>query len=276
MTLGEALETGIGTLEANMVSVSRLTAEVLLAHSLGVDRTYLYAHNTDTIDEKAWDTYRAMLERRSTGEPTQHITGTQEFYGRPFSVDSSVLIPRPETEFVIETVGKLNHWKAPRIIDVGTGSGCIAITLGLEIPSAEVYASDISERALAMAGRNARALGASVEFLTMNLMDACHGAFEFVVSNPPYVATADFRSLQREVREHEPHVALFAPGEPTSVYQNLIPQALDRLVQGGHLVVEIGFAMEAQIRGLFGEQWELLPTRADLQGIPRVIAARKR
>lgn len=276
MTLGEALETGIRTLEKNMVSVSRLTAEVLLAHSLGVDRTYLYAHNTDTIDEKAWDTYRAMLDRRSTGEPTQHITGTQEFYGRPFSVDNSVLIPRPETEFLIEVVGKLNHWKAPRIIDVGTGSGCIAITLGLEIPSSEVFASDISERALAVAGRNARALGSSVEFLTMNLMDACHGDFEFVVSNPPYVATADFRSLQREVREHEPHVALFAPGEPTSVYRNLLPQALDRLVQGGHLVVEIGFAMEEQIRGLFGEEWELLPTRADLQGIPRVIAARKR
>ena len=276
MTLGEALATGIETLEQNLVSAARLTGEVLLAHSLGVDRTYIYSHNNDTIDKRVWDNYRSMLDRRLTGEPTQHITGIQEFYGRPFSVNERVLIPRPETEFVIEVVARLNHWEAPRIIDVGTGSGCIAITLSLEIPSSEVFAGDISEEALHVASRNSLALGASVGFLNMNLTDACTGQFEFVVSNPPYVDTNDFRSLQREVREHEPHVALFAPDEPTSVYRNLLPQAHERLIQGGYLVVEIGYAMEKQIRDLFGEEWELMATRADLQGIPRVIAARKR
>ena len=276
MTLGEALATGIETLEQNLVSAARLTGEVLLAHSLGADRTYIYSHNNDTIDKRVWDNYRSMLERRLTGEPTQHITGIQEFYGRPFSVNERVLIPRPETEFVIEVVARLNHWEAPRIIDVGTGSGCIAITLSLEIPSSDVFAGDISEEALHVASRNSLALGASVGFLNMNLTDACTGQFEFVVSNPPYVDTNDFRSLQREVREHEPHVALFAPDEPTSVYRNLLPQAHERLIQGGYLVVEIGYAMETKIRGLFGDEWELLPTRADLQGIPRVIAARKR
>ncbi len=276
MTLGEALATGIEILEQNLVSASRLTAEVLLAHSIGADRTYLYTHDRDVIDNKAWDAYQSMLERRSAGEPTQHITGVQEFYGRPFSVNEFVLIPRPETELVIEVVGELNQWEAPRIIDVGTGSGCIAITLRLEIPSSEVIASDISEEALRVARKNSIALGASVGFLNMDLTEACRGDFEFVVSNPPYVATTDLASLQREVREHEPHVALFAPDDPTSVYRNLLPQAHERLIRGGYLVVEIGFAMEAEVRKLFGEEWELPPTRADLQGIPRVIAARKR
>ncbi len=275
MTLREALAAGTAILDKSQVSSPRLSAEVLLSHCLGVERPYLYAHDRDEMVAAHLDAYRSMLDRKSAGEPLQHITGTQEFFGRAFRVNSTVLIPRPETELVVETVCELNEWARARIVDVGTGSGCIGVTLALEIPDAKVFAVDVSPEGLGVARHNAVELGAEVALAAVDVLDAIGGVFEFVVSNPPYVACGDYPSLQKEVRNYEPHVALFAPDDTLSVYRKLIPQAKERLIGGGHLVVEIGFALEEGVRKLFGEDWELLPTRTDLQGIPRVVAARK-
>ena len=276
MTLGEALAAGTEILDKNKISSPRLAAEVLLSRCLGVERPYLYAHDRDKMGAKHLAAYRSMLGRKSAGEPLQHITGIQEFFGRSFRVNPSVLIPRPETELVVETVCELNEWARARIVDVGTGSGCIAVTLALEIPDATVFAVDVSPEALGVARHNAVELGTDVALAAVDVLDALEGVFEFVVSNPPYVARGDYPSLQREVRDYEPHVALFAPDDTLSVYRKLIPEAYEHLIIGGHVVVEIGFALEESVRKLFGKGWELLPTKTDLQGIPRVIAARKR
>ena len=276
MILREALAAGTEILAKNQISSPRLSAEVLLSLCLGVERPYLYAHDRDEIGAENLDAYRTMLDRKSAGEPLQHITGIQEFFGRPFRVNPSVLIPRPETELVVETVCELNEWVAPRIVDVGTGSGCIGVTLALQVPNATVMGVDVSPEALGVARHNADELGTTVTLAAADVLDALGGEFEFVVSNPPYVARGDYPSLQKEVRDYEPHVALFAPDDTLSVYRKLIPQAHEHLIAGGHLVVEIGFALEEGVQELFGEGWELLPTRTDLQGIPRVIAARKR
>lgn len=276
MTLDEALAAGTRVLEENHVQSPQLTAEVFLAHCLRSDRSFLYTHGDDNLDESIAQVYRSMIVRRSSREPLQYITGIQEFYGRTFSVDPSVLIPRPETEFVVDAILEVNEWEGPRIVDVGTGSGCIAITLALEIPQAVVWASDISLEALRTACENAHNLRTSVQFACMQLTDAWGGTFEIVASNPPYVTGDELAGLEREVRDHEPEIALSGDGNPLNFYRRLQSEAHESLVTGGILAVEIGYSMEEAVRDLFGPEWELLPTRSDLQGIPRVITARKR
>src|SRR5262249_30680672 len=155
-----------------------------------------------------------------------------------------------------------------RILDVGTGSGCIAVTLALEIPGAQVFATDISQAALQVARQNAAALSASVGFVCMDFLDAVTGSLEFIVSNPPYVRPGDIHRLQREVREHEPHVALFSPADELEVYRRLMAGAARLLTRGGHLMMEVGIGMDERVLDLFGADWERLPTKADLQGIP--------
>ncbi len=219
MTLREAIAAGTAILDKSQISSPRLSAEVLLSHCLGVERPYLYSHDRDEMGPAHLDAYRSMLDRKSAGEPLQHITGIQEFFGRSFEVNSSVLIPRPETELVIETVCDLNEWAGARIVDMGTGSGCIGVTLALEIPDAQVFAIDVSPEGLGVARHNAAELGAEVALAAVDVLDAVGGLFEFVVSNPPYVARGDYHSLQKEVRNYEPHVALFAPDDTLSVYR---------------------------------------------------------
>ena len=158
-----------------------------------------------------------------------------------------------------------------RILDVGTGSGCIGVTLALEIPGAQVFAGDISEEAVRVARENALSLKAPVHFVCMDLMDGISGPFDFIVSNPPYVGRGELNKLQREVREHEPHVALFGGLE---IYERLVRGAAELLYPGGYLIMEIGFGMEESILKLFGPEWKRLPTKADLQGIPRTIIAK--
>ena len=276
MTVGETLAAATQSLENHRISSARLTADVLLAHCMNVDRPFLYTHTADALSERLHQSYRSMIARRIAGEPLQYITGVQEFYGRRFAVDASVLIPRPETEWVIEAVLEVRFGSNSRIVDIGTGSGCIACTLALELPGISVSASDISLEALKMARKNADRLEAQVDFVCTEMLGAWSGPFDVVVSNPPYVSSEEFDGLQREVRDFEPRVALIGNGDPLDIYRRLRSQAYECMVDGGTLVVEIGYSMEEAIRGLFDQRWELLPTRNDLQGIPRVISARKR
>ena len=280
MNIREALRTAAERLEINRISNARLTAELLLAHSLSVDREYLYAHDDRVLGDDEYQSLEDALYDRVSGVPVQYIVGRQEFYGRPFRVNPAVLIPRPETEHIIESVIEIlaTRGQTPscRIIDVGTGSGCIAATLALEIPGSEVFACDISEAAVRVAQENATALGAAVGFACMDVLDAVNGPFDFITSNPPYVRPDDLSRLQREVRDHEPHVALFSAEDGLGIYRRLVQAAYKKLRPGGYLVMEIGIGMEEKVLELFGAGWEKLPAKADLQGIPRTVIARSR
>ena len=275
MTIRGALRAAAERLELHRVSNARLTAEVLLAHLLSVSREYLHAHDERALNPEESDALENALYDRISGVPLQYIVGKQEFYGRYFHVNPAVLIPRPETEFIIESVlGIHATWgQTPRcqVLDVGTGSGCIAVTLALEIPEADVFAADISEEAVCVALENAANLKADVGFFCADLMDGVTGPFDFIVSNPPYVAPGDLSRLQREVRDHEPHVALFGGLE---IYRRIVRDAGEHLRPGGYLIMEIGLGMEDAVLDLFGAEWDKLPTKTDLQGIPRTIIAK--
>jgi release factor glutamine methyltransferase len=223
--------------------------------------------------------YIALLERRFKGEPIQYILGETEFYRLPFLVTPDVLIPRPETEHVVEKVLELaRSFAAPRIIDVGTGSGAIAVALAHELPNAAVTATDTSAAALEIARENARRNGVQrVRFAEGDLLAPVAGEqFDIVASNPPYVAEADRGSLAVEVREYEPAQALFAGDDGLEIYQRLIPQAFNALAQGGYVVLEIGYGQEPPIGALLGEAgFEKIEFSPDLQGIARVACAQK-
>jgi release factor glutamine methyltransferase len=252
-----------------------LNAEVLLSHVLSVEKAYLYTHDErELTDDEAQRLEEAVYERVS-GVPVQYIIGRQEFFGRYFAVNPTVLIPRPETELLVESLIDLHPADGSRIIDVGTGSGCIGITLALELPESHVTLSDVSFEALQTARANAANLGANVGIACMDLLEAASGPFDFILSNPPYVSRAETSRLQREVREHEPHVALFAEDDGLSAYRQLIPSAGRLLRPGGYLLMEIGFGLEERVLSLFNDSWERLPTGADLQGIPRIVGARR-
>jgi len=277
LTLSEALLEATSRLERGRVSNPRLCAEVLLAHFIRQDRTFLYAHGECEIGGEEYQSLKSAIYERLSGVPVQYIIGHQEFYGRDFVVNPSVLIPRPETEFIVESVLENTSASDARIIDVGTGSGCIAVTLALELPNAEVFASDISEDALRIARLNASQFNARLRFVCADLLDGIEGEFDWIVSNPPYVHPNQRDYLQREVRDHEPHVALFSPGHGVEIYRRLVDQASPRLKSGGWLIMEIGFGMEDSVRALFKEEgWQICPTKTDLQGIPRTVIARRR
>jgi len=276
VTLRETLRAAIQRLDHHRVANARLSAETLLAHCLGVDRTYLYTHDERAITPEESQRFEDAIYDRISGVPVQYIVGRQEFYGRYFTVNPSVLIPRPETEYAVEAVLALQPAPGSAIMDVGTGSGCIGVTLALELPETRVTVADISFEALGVARTNAANLGANVGVVCMDLLEGVAGPFDFIVSNPPYVSPKDASRLQHEVREHEPHVALFAQDDGFAMFRRLIPSAEHLLKPGGYFIAEIGFGMEEQVLGFFGLSWQKLPTRADLQGIPRTISARKR
>ncbi|MGH9576071.1 MAG: peptide chain release factor N(5)-glutamine methyltransferase [Terriglobales bacterium] len=282
MRLRQALNSGIEKLESAHVGSPRMNAEVLLMFVLACDRAYLYAHPEREVTAAELARYDEALAERARGRPSQYITGHQEFWGLDLIVSPAVLIPRPETEHVVETVLELVRDAAPsaqlRIVDVGTGSGCIALALAKELPRAEVHALDISVAALEIARANAARLelGGRIVFQRSDLLAAVPVGtmFDFVVSNPPYVGEAEPEKVQREVREFEPRVAVFAGEKGLEVYQRLIPQARERLKPGGWLVMEIGYSIEEAVRALLSG-WSEVRVTHDLQGIPRVVAARK-
>ena len=275
MIIREALRKAAERLESHRVSSPRLNAEVILAHCLEVDKTFLYTHDDRTLDDAEFQRIEDALYERISGVPVQYIVGRQEFYGRYFAVNPDVLIPRPETEFIVEAVLGLKPPSNSSIIDVGTGSGCIGLTLALELPETRVTITDISYEALKTAKANAVRLGARASIVCMDLLDAACGPFDIVVSNPPYVSRGESSRLQIEVREHEPHVALFGEEDGLAAYRKLIPSAEQALKEGGYLIMEIGAGLERRVLELFGPAWQVFPTRKDLQGIPRTVSAQK-
>ena len=274
MTLQTALQQGAEILEKAAVPAPRLTAEVLLGHALRCERAFLYAHSDDLLIERAWIHYGRYLNERLRGKPTQYITHKQEFYGREFYVDESVLIPRPETEHLVESaLVYIKEHADGQIMDVGTGSGGIAITIAVETKRALV-ASDISLAALSVAERNRATYSASVSFVAANLLDAIRPAsIDLLISNPPYVPGADAANMQREVRDWEPHVALFAGDSGLEIYHRLIAGAETALVPGGVLMMELGYQSLEGVRAMLESRWTDIETVADLAGFPRVVSA---
>jgi release factor glutamine methyltransferase len=257
-------------------------AERLLRHVLGCERAALVAHPDRPVPEPEAQLFHALVSRRASREPLQHILGTQAFWRHEFLVTRDVLIPRPETERLVETsLEILKDVARPLIVDVGTGSGCIALSLAAERPDAVVHAIDISPAALAVAVENARRLGLEgrVAFHLGDLLAPLAplaGRVDLVVSNPPYVDPADRDTLAPEVRDHDPALALFPPGDPISLYRRLAEAAASCLRAGGWLVVEIGQGQAAAVEALCRDEG-LVAARCDrdLAGIPRCLAARR-
>ena len=273
MNVQTALVQGTRLLEDAGVGVPRLTAEVLLGHAMRVAREYFYAHPEQELREVEWLHYGRYLHERLGGKPTQYITHRQEFYSREFRVTPDVLIPRPETEHVVEAALELAR-SAKRVLDVGTGSGALAITLRLEL-GAEAWATDISAEAAMVAAGNAARLEAGVNFAVCDLMDAIAAdSMELIVSNPPYVPLAHREGLQREVRDFEPHVALFGGQTGFELYDRIVADAPRVLRAGGWLIMELGFTSLDHVRALL-TGWSDVRVIPDLAGIPRVIAARQ-
>ncbi len=292
MDVRAALKAAMARLRAAHVPSHWLAAELLMMHTLGRDRAWLYAHPEAEVPPADSEKYNHLVEQRCAGAPTQYLTGKQEFWGLEFEVTREVLIPRPETEHVVEValerMGKNSKELPLAIADVGTGSGCLAVALAREFPRATVLATDVSAAALEVASRNAARHGvaARIEFAHCNLLDgfaasslaARRASLELVVSNPPYVARAEGTTLPREVGDHEPPNALFGGEDGVDVYPPLAEQAANVLRPGGLLVVELGYNSEAHVRPLFdsGERWRNVTTTLDLAGIPRVLAAERR
>ena len=259
-----------------------MNAETLLMFVLGVNRAYLYAHPERELSAEEQMRYDDVVAQRASGVPSQYITGHQEFWGLDFIVSPAVLIPRPETEHLVETVLELaREVPAPRIVDVGTGSGCIALALAHELRSAEVFGVDLSTDALEIACANAARLQLEgrVHFLQSNVLAtlANRHDFDFVVSNPPYVGQGEADKVQRSVFQFEPRMAVFAGEHGLDVIRPLIDQAHAALKPGGWLAMEIGYSMrDAVIALLYPTLWDNPEVVPDLQGIPRVIVVRKR
>jgi release factor glutamine methyltransferase len=292
LTFAGALREAAGRLRAAGLDEPRREANSLLMHATGREHAFLITHADDELTAEQLSAFQDSLERRAAGEPFQYIAGRQEFYGLEFEVTPDVLIPRPETELLVEVaLALLKRTEAPLLCDVGTGSGCVAVTLLHERRDARGLALDISAAALAVAARNAARHGTSerLRFLVSDCFDALRegehkgereGAdegvrFDLVASNPPYIAEEEIAGLQREVREHEPRVALTPGGDGLSVIRRLVSEAPLFLKPGGHLLIEIGFGQHERVRALADPTvWTLLDIHRDLQGIPRTVALR--
>ena len=301
--LRQALHDGLARLEAARlvgvdIDAARLSAEVLLFHVAHCDRAHLYAHPERELTPDEQQQYEALIARRAAGEPLQYIIGHQEFWRMDFRVTPAVLIPRPETEHLVEQTlvlarrfhpeafaeaahgtdlqEKALRGKALRLIDVGTGSGAIAVSLAVELPQAEVAAVDLSPEALDVARQNAERLGARVQFTVSDVLESIpeEPVFDFVVSNPPYVGLDEADKVQQVVLQNEPHLALFAGAEGLAVIRRLIPQAWARLRPGGWLLMEIGWSQSEMVKALL-VGWHNIHVINDLAGVPRIVAARK-
>lgn len=281
MTVREALA------EAS-AAIARRDAEVLLAHTLECDRAWLLAHPEAELTLAQVEALRSLSARRAAREPLQYLTGVQEFYGLKLRVTPDTLIPRPETELLVEAVlrwaaerSQRGESRRLRIRDIGTGTGAIALALAANLPDAEITGSDISAAALAVARGNAERLGLSVTLIESDLL---HGftagertmqeRYDAIVSNPPYIPNTDAPTLQPEVRDHEPPTALFGGRDGLDVYRRLMPQALHALRPGGLLALEIGFGQRDALAALLSEAgWAEVRFLDDLQSIPRVVTA---
>jgi release factor glutamine methyltransferase len=283
-SIAKALMDAAQLLRKAGVGEPRREAGSLLSSVLGKDRTFLISHVEDLLDDDSLIQFQKSIERRADGEPLQYITGVQDFFGREFRVTPDVLIPRPETELLVEAaleiVGRTGI--TPSICDVGTGSGCIAITLLCEIGSARAVALDRSAAAIEIAKLNAQNLSVSerMEFAVSDCFDSLdphRQRFGLIVSNPPYVNAAMIEGLQREVRDHEPLIALSPGPDGLALIQRLLAEAPPFIENDGHMIIEIGFDQGDAVRELVDDQaWQLLEIRPDLQGIPRIVVLAKK
>jgi release factor glutamine methyltransferase len=278
MNAGEALRRAAERLRGAGVGEAAREAEHLLSHAAGLGRESIVAHPERALDRDASRRFEEAVERRSAGCPTAYITRKQEFFSLSFYVDERVLVPRPETEFLVEEALRRLPRESARVADVGTGSGCVAVALKTKRSSWNIFATDVSREALAVARRNAAVHGAALGLVACDLLSAFPegAAFDAVVSNPPYVGEEEWKKLDRSVREFEPRAALLAKPKPTSVVERLLPEAYVRLKRGGFLIMEIsptisGAALELAKRAGFS----LEAVIKDYAGLERVLVGRK-
>jgi release factor glutamine methyltransferase len=286
MTIAETLKQASTDLRNATIANDLLDAQTLLAHALGCERTHLIVNFNQQLTDEQLANYQALIARRAKGEPLQYLTGHQEFFGLDFLVTPDVLIPRPETELIIEEVLRLASPITPItpitpiiVIDIGTGSGCIAITLARELEDARVIATDISSAALAVARQNAERNGVTIEFMKTDLLAGVPADWQahFIVSNPPYVAVVEMPGLQREVRDWEPRLALTDEADGLSFYRRLIADVPAHLAPGGYFLCELGYGQAAEVTAMLQPTvWTEHYVLNDLQGIPRTLVARKR
>lgn len=242
--------------------------DLFLSDILGKPLSFLHAHGETPVDAAP---LRALLARRLCGEPLQYVRGKCEFYGREFAVDQRVLIPRPETELLVETALARAPRKG-RVLDIGTGSGCIAVTIERERPDLKVVSVDLSVGALAVAGRNRRVLGSRATMVASDLMSSLRGRFDVIVSNPPYIPEREYNTLQKEVRLFEPRMALTPGREGTEIVAKIMCTAHAFITPAGTLMMEVGYGQEAAVRELAArEHWAVDAFLPDLAGIPRVV-----
>jgi len=291
---------------------NRRAARILLAHTLGATHEQILSRPDEAITENQYTVFLELISRRAHGEPLQHVTGHQEFYGLDFIVNADVLIPRPETEFLVEQVlnlatssgprsdedtpplpppdparqglAKPAHQRSPRIVDLGTGSGCIAIALAVSLPSAEMIATDISRPALEVARRNAERHGATdrIQFLLGDLLGPLEqggfeGGVDIIACNPPYVSTSQPDLVQRVVKDFEPAIALYGGPDGLSFYKRLLADAARFVKPDGYVVCEIGYSQLDDVRRIADAcGWDFVNLVEDLQGIPRTITVRRK
>ena len=286
MTIAEALKYASVKLTAAGISNARLDAEVLLAYELGKDRAWIITHREDTLDSTRQPLFEDAIRRRSRREPLQYITGNQEFWGLDFKVTPAVLIPRPETELLVETAVEISKGKDPvALVDLCTGSGCIAVSLAKELADARIFATDMSGQALSVARENAQRHGVSdrIRFFEGNLFDPLdeldlRGRLDTITANPPYIPSGDLPALQPEVRIYEPELALAAGPSGTEVQKSIILTAGEYLKSRGVLIMEMGLGQAGSLKtaavdtGSYGS----IGILKDLAGIDRVIVARKK
>jgi release factor glutamine methyltransferase len=279
LLIGNAVTAGAQRLRDGAVADPRRDAGLLLAHVIGRNQSFVFTHANDALKDEESELFRSLIERRAGGEPLQYLTGHQEFYKLDFEVTPAVLIPRPETELIIETALELlRDDPEPHIADVGTGTGCLAISILHELPTARAVAIDASPSALLVAQRNAEHHGVAdrLTLLESDCFSALNAGLRFglIVSNPPYVSEVEMKGLQGEVN-HEPRAALAAGPDGLSIIRRLLIEARPFLRPGGHLIFEIGFGQSEAVQHLIDPRaWKLVEIRADLQKIPRTFVLR--
>lgn len=282
MDIASVLKKSVSALENQGLPTPRLDAEVLLSALLKKRRTDLYSHPGDRLTEKEYGDFRSWIERRKHGEPVAYIVGKKEFWSLPFEVSSHVLIPRPETEILVEEVLKVcagGGVKNPRILEIGTGCGAISVSLASELKEAYIVATDISREAIAVAMKNARnnGVGNQISFLIGDLFQPVSGKFDIIVSNPPYISEEEYDHLPSEVREFEPKSALLAGTVGTEFHRAIIREGVFYLETGGSLLMEMGAGQKDRIENMLKESdlYDNIAFRADYASINRVSIARR-
>lgn len=279
MNVADALNFAAKILRDAEVPDASRDAVLLLQHAIGKNRSFVIAHPEYQLSSREEDLFRLSISRRAAREPLQYILGRQEFYGLDFLVTPAVLIPRPETEMIVERALEILNGEArPRILEIGVGSGCIIISILKNSSAATAVAADISDEAIEVARRNAQMhqVDSRLEIVRSDILEMVRSErFDLIVSNPPYVPAADLDGLQIEVKDHEPHLALTDGAGGLSIVERIVHGAPRYLEDGGHLLIEIGFDQSERVRELFARDvWAGVEIEPDLQGIPRMVVAK--